>query len=183
MITFVDNQKYKGLDLSLEYLFDANVWISLNGPFVNPTSNRTILYSGIMKSIMVQGGQIFSDITIISEFINRYARLEFELAIKKGFSGNFKAFRKSPLWTRVAEDIRDEVKSIINIVEIASYTPVKSELTAICDKMAGGGADFNDEIIIEVCVKNGFVLVTHDADFATAKNFDIISGNPAYGSV
>jgi predicted nucleic acid-binding protein len=35
--------------------------------------------------------------------------------------------------------------------------------------------DFNDEYIADLCIKNNFILITHDKDFFDTKGLNIIS--------
>jgi predicted nuclease of predicted toxin-antitoxin system len=41
-----------------------------------------------------------------------------------------------------------------------------------------GKSDFNDQVIARLCQKNGFILVTHDADFQSSE-LDILTANPS----
>jgi predicted nucleic acid-binding protein len=181
MHIFID-YGYAGVDLKANYFFDTNIWLSTNGPYINTTSRKAKIYSGFIKAVRSAGGQIFSDITVLSEFINRYARIEFDLASQNGsFQGQFKDFRKSDLWSPVAEDIRSEVSSIMLLSELVSDNgSTKASVGRICDDMISGESDFNDEIILDICRYNGFSLVTHDSDFVKVTDCAVVSGNATY---
>jgi len=61
-----------------ELLVDANVWFFLYGPHP-PGSPKAALYSGALARILAAKSCIYVDVLIISEFVNRYARLKHQI--------------------------------------------------------------------------------------------------------
>jgi len=58
-------------------LFDANIWLYIYGPQGNPADQRTRVYSAALAKILAARSRIVLDVLILSEFINRYARLRY----------------------------------------------------------------------------------------------------------
>ena len=58
---------------------DANFWINVFGPSaaVAHTDRRLQNYSGALRTMLTQKVTMFIDVTIMSEFVNTLARLEF----------------------------------------------------------------------------------------------------------
>lgn len=144
-------------------MLDANIWLILQGPQGNPFDYRTKTYSQALANMIAAKCQIIVDALVVSEFVNAYARLEFNL--KKQPGDDFKRFRNSSEFKPIAIDIANEVKSILKISH-----PIESGFSTLnhnhlADEFSGGDSDFNDLIIAEICRANNYYLVTHDGDF------------------
>ena len=86
-------------------LLDANVWMFVHGPN-RPGDNRVAVYSGALAKILAANSTIHTDVLIISEFINRYARLRHGiLQSTAGAPADFKQFRNSADFKPVAQEI------------------------------------------------------------------------------
>ncbi len=141
---------------------DANIWLYLHGPQQSPAPSYVKTYSDTYKRILSAKSKIYVDALIVSEFINRYARLQHSLiAPTKGF----KEFRDNPFFKIHAQSIADGVKRILkNCTRIESgFAELK--IDAVLDDYAAGSSDFNDQVIAELCKRKGLTLVTHDGDF------------------
>ena len=144
-----------------ELLFDTNVWLFLYGP-QGPKNARAAVYSQALARILAAQSRIYIDVLIVSEFINRYARLEFRLLSK---SDDFKQFRKSAEFKPVARDIAADVKRVLQHctrVESGFESPA---IDALINEYAAGDSDFNDQILTALCKGKGLKLVTDDGDF------------------
>ena len=147
-----------------ELLFDANVWISIHHPRESGGS-RARVYSRALREIRRAGSSLFVDVLVLSEFVNRYARLDHYVARKRGASSDFKSFRDSALFAKTAEGIADACRRILACCA-RTETPFKSlDLDALLAAYEQGGSDFNDSVLAELCRAGGLKLVTHDADF------------------
>ena len=132
------------------------------------------IYSQVFQRILKAGSKIYTDVLVVSEFINRYARIKHELVAP---CSKFKDFRKSLGFKPVAQDIAADVKKILS-----HFFPIESGLTTVemddlLDEYAAGNSDFNDQVITEICKSNGLTLITHDSDF-TNQTIPVLSANP-----
>ena len=86
---------------------DANIWFYLYGP-QKPGNRWVRIYSTVFNGILNAKSQIFIDVLVVSEFINRYARLKWKLA--PPHYASFKHFRNSLHFTPIAQDIAADAK-------------------------------------------------------------------------
>src|SRR5437870_2654808 len=93
--------------------FDANVWLSIYGPQGDPRDPVARTYSAALSRILNGGLNVHVDALVLSEFANRYARLEFELRKQYGVFDKFKPFRDSDDYIDVAAGIADAMRRIL----------------------------------------------------------------------
>ena len=130
-----------------ELFLDANIWLLIYGP-QNPGNARTRVYSSVFRRILEAKSRIYIDVLVASEFINTYARLQWQI---RAPDRRFKAFRNSLDFREVAQEIADNVKRVLShCLWIESYF---GELDAddLINEYAQGGSDFNDQVIRTLC--------------------------------
>lgn len=164
----IQNISHYAFTSSDNLMFDTNVWFFMYAPQKPiPAVNKAInIYSDALKKMRTAGSHIFINPLIISEFVNIYAKRAHELLSKNGKASNdFKAFRNSPKFKPIAQDIAFNVKSILKhcVVVESGFKPFDIKL--LIDDYALGVFDFNDQIIAAMCKEAGITLVTHDIDF------------------
>lgn len=143
-------------------LLDTNVWFFIYGP-QKPGDTRAAVYSEVLAKILAARSKVFIDVLIVSEFINTYARLKWNVMDKP--HGNFKSFRKSRDFKPIAQDISADVKQILkHCLRIESGFDALA-IIDLLDEYALGKADFNDQVIATLCREKGLILVTDDGDF------------------
>ena len=157
--------------------FDTNVWLNIYGPQGAPDDPVVRTYSTALSRILKAESNIHVDVLVLSEFANRYARLEFDIRNVDHLYWNFKAFRKSQDFIGVAQAIADALRRILKIA-----IPIESgfshvNLLGLINQLETDPCDFNDLVITALCVSNNFLLVTHDSDFAS-ENVSILTANP-----
>ena len=146
-------------------LLDANVWFFVYGPH-RPGSKKAATYSAAFAKILKAKCPIYIDVLIVSEFINRYARLKHNI-LPRGPSipSNFKQFRRSAAFKSIACDIAADTRRILeHCIRIESGFDVL-DINALVDEYEKGDSDFNDQVLAELCKSRGLKLVTDDADF------------------
>lgn len=162
MIHKAENVENYNFESSDKLLLDANIWLFIYGP-QEPNDQRVAVYSAALAKMLAAKCQIYIDVLILSEFINRYARLKQNLI--SGSSKNFKQFRKSQEFKVVATEISDIVKRILNSSLRIESGLEEIEINNLIDEYGNGGFDFNDQMLLSLCKKKGFKLVTDDGDF------------------
>ena len=105
----VSNYDFKPED---KLLLDTNIWLFVYGP---PQSDhkKVRIYSQALKDILTAQSYIYIDVLIISEFINRYARMKRKI-LALGDS-RFKDFRKSLGFKQVAQAIAADLKCMLKL--------------------------------------------------------------------
>ena len=157
-----------------DHLFlDANIRLYLYGPQQPPAPRYVKTYSNAYKRILSAKSKIFVDALIVSEFINRYARLQQNLVAP---GRRFKQFRNSPSFKSVAQDIAYSVDRILKHCSRIESGFAKLNMKDLLNNFAAGDSDFNDQVIAELCKRKGLTLVTHDGDF-NAPGISVLTAN------
>ena len=152
---------------------DANVWMCLYGP-QRQRRAKVQIYSQAFKDILNAKCQIYIDVLIVSELINSWARL-MQKVVAQNIT-QFKAFRNSPRFKSVAQNIAADAKQVMS-----HCSPIESgfgtlAIDDLLNNYAAGNSDFNDQVITELCKSNELTLITHDADFST-QGISILTAN------
>lgn len=154
--------------------FDANVLLYLFGSTSSTWANT---YSSVFSQCLKMGNILCVDVFVLSEFINRFLRIEYENYLKtKGLNNQqvkFKNFRSQPEGAQASKDVETIVKGrILNKFALVGKLFDVEDVNAISLVYC----DFNDELIVQTCRQHQCVLVTNDADFSGA-NIDILTAN------
>jgi predicted nucleic acid-binding protein len=156
---------------------DANVWLFLHPPAGGQSSGWAVDYSDIYKRLLEAKAQPVTDALVLSEYLNRYFRLEYDGGWRQQYR-DFKAFRKSSYFKGLAEDAIAEVRQITKKALIED-TPLKSlNFDDILTETESGTLDFNDAILVESCRHHGWKLLTNDEDCAVG-GIEVITALPA----
>ena len=145
---------------------DANIWLYLFGP-QQPGAYWVNVYSKVFSDILKAKSQIYTDVLVVSEFINRYARVKWRIVAPQ--LNTFKDFRDSPDFKPVAKDIAADIKHVLRHCTRIESTFATLDTNDLLNDYATGDFDFNDQVITELCKINGFTLITNDSDFKTQK--------------
>ena len=152
---------------------DANIWLYLYGP-PKPRSHWVPIYSSVFNHILRAKSRIHIDVLVVSEFINAYARLEWQF-VARHFN-SFKNFRSSSYFKPAAEDIAADVELVLSYCSKIESSFIALPMNALLADYATGNLDFNDQVITEICKSNGFTLITNDGDFKT-QEIPILTAN------
>jgi predicted nucleic acid-binding protein len=152
---------------------DANIWLYLDGPQKSKSHWRTT-YSKVFSRILNACSQIYIDVLIVSEFINRYTRVRWGV-VAPGLN-SFKDFRNSPDFKPIAKDITADVKRILKHCSPIESGFAAMEIDDLLDAYALGNSDFNDQVITELCKTNGLTLITNDSDFRS-REIPVLTAN------
>ncbi|MCY4071998.1 MAG: PIN domain-containing protein [Chloroflexi bacterium] len=156
-----------------DLFLDANIWLFLYGPHQPRPPSYIRTYSNAYRRILSAQSRIYVDVLIVSEFINRYARLQQNLFAP---GSNFKQFRNSLSFKSVAQDIAFNVDRILKHSSRIESGFAALDMSDLLNDFAAGAADFNDQVIAELCKSNGLTLVTHDGDF-NAPGLSVLTAN------
>ena len=169
-VTSVNNYEFTSKD---QLFLDANIWLYIYGP-QEPDDKKVAIYSRTLHRILAAQSRIYIDLLVVSEFINTYARMKWRLvtpAIKQ-----FKDFRNGLDFKPVARDIADDVRRVMTHCSRIEDDFMTLQLDSLCNAYAAGDSDFNDQVIIEVCKREGLTLITHDRDFR-GRRIPILTAN------
>lgn len=166
----ITNYVFKASD---ELLLDANVWLFVFGP-QKPGDRRAAIYSQAFTNILAAQSRVYIDVLVVSEFINTYARLKYNILANK--PADFKQFRQSQDFKPVASDIAADMKRILqHCTRIANGFETLA-IESLLTKYAVGDSDFNDQLLTNLCIQRGLKLVTDDGDFKK-RGVSVITAN------
>ncbi len=159
-------------------ILDTNVWFCLYYSF-DPAPDWVVKrYSAAYKRMLTVGVNLFVNLQIISEFINRYARLEHMRLRPSETARQYKAFRDSADFLPVAQDIAIATREILQQCQRIDDGFAACNVDAMINDFETGATDFNDQIIVNICQAGGYRLVTNDRDFKCyIPIIDILSAN------
>jgi len=156
-----------------ELFVDTNVWLFIYGP-QKPRDTRVAAYSHALARILAAQSRIYIDVLIVSEFINTYARLKWNVLGKP--HTDFKRFRKSAEFKPIAQDIAADVKRVLKQCDRLENGFELLDIDGLIGEYAAGDSDFNDQVIAALCKRKGLKLVTDDGDFG-AHGVPVVTAN------
>lgn len=163
---------------SNKVFFDTNIVLSLFTPLV--LKNNANEYSRLFGDCLKNSIEMYIDTHVLSEFINKYIRYEYQIYLKinniSPLELKFKSYRSLPEGVKAMELVESIVKNrLLKRFLLARKAFVNGDIAAL----SFSGADFNDLIILEICKENALALVTDDSDFLNAE-IAIISEKAIY---
>lgn len=168
-------------DKNASYFVDANIWLYVFGP-MGPGDWRSRTYSNAWKRLRASGANVFIDVLVASEIMNRWVRIEYVRLGGEGKFGLFKDFRSTLEFRSVASEITAALRSIFKYTKRTGTPFANINLEVTLNDFAAGTMDFVDSLICETCRSKPFILITHDGDMK-ADGFDVVTGNKRLRSV
>ena len=167
-------ERYNGSNLDLirekTIFFDANILIYLFWPV--PGRKEPELYASIFSKLLSNNQTFVTSPVVLSEVINRILRIDWDNLTKKKVV--FKTFRDSEEGQEAQSDLNEIIKGKIlpnfKIVDTIYDNEKVKELLSV------DSIDFNDKMIVNQCLENDYILLTHDKDFKDS-TVDILSMN------
>lgn len=156
------------------FLFDANVWLSISGPFQDHVPQRASAYSAFYKRILAAGGSVVLPKVVLSEFVNRAVHMQAKLA--KFEKGPGVKIHDAPTYDDWIKEACDLTFHIVNDNTRVPDGFDNLDISACIGRAEAGGIEFNDVMIAEVCRRDGYILVTDDADYS-GYDVDIVTFN------
>jgi len=147
-----------------DIFLDANVWLYIYGP-VPPRDWRAEVYSAAFRKMRETRSKIHVEVLVLSEFINKYARVLYDQLPESKKPRAFKEWRKHPDFKNVAEEIASQARRIVGKAVRCESGFEAADMDALLTDYSRGDSDFNDQMIAEFCKRRNLTLVTHDSDF------------------
>jgi len=162
------------IDKKDKVFIDTNILIFLFSPdFVSSREYQVEKYSKILELLIVNNNELYINSLVISEFINRCLRIDFEKNFQdNNRTKNFKRdYRNSDSYVKTLQIIKKEIKKFLklNVKQIHDSfdkIDILEELEHL-DKL-----DFNDLMIVKSIETYGLKLLSDDGDFRDIVNID-----------
>lgn len=149
-----------------KFLFDTNIWMYLHCSIGNYKPDLVEDFSDFYSKVKDNNNQIYTTSMLMSEFLNTYSRLEFNITKKSdGKLRDFKKdFRNNPTYKEVFKHIKlvAEKKILNNSLKLNDSFDEFDNKFYFSNQIVG---DFNDEYYSFLAEKYGLIIVTNDKDF------------------
>jgi len=146
-----------------QILVDANIWLYLCPPAAQPRPSWAVSYTNAFSRLLKAKAVPMVDALALSEFLNRYVRIEYD-ASWKGTYPKFKAFRQSSDSAQVLSAAVAEINLILQAATSCDSLLAATNISDVLSAVEAGTIDLNDGLLIENCRINGWKLMTNDAD-------------------
>ena len=147
-----------------QILVDTNIWLYLFPAPGNPQQFIAGQYSTAFSRLVSAKAQPVLDPMVLSEYLNRYCRIEWEGNFKAKYQ-TFKKFRQSADFHSVVSSAHVFASKILSFCQIHSVSADELDLKQALTDFASGHVDFNDALLVDLCKKRNLKLMTNDADF------------------
>ena len=153
---------------------DANFWLYLLGPGAVPDNEFTVTYSAVLSQLLAANAELFLDVLVLSEFVNRFVATEHKRLLKKT---DRKEWRDSPAFVPVAKRIETQVRQIFSVAKPLDHPFAVWDLSSLFSAYSAGARDVNDQLLTETCRHHQLSFLTHDGDF-TEGGIVVYTANP-----
>ena len=150
-----------------KFFFDANIWMYLFCPIGNYRKDIVAKYDGFLKKAIQSKSLIFISSLVLSEFVNAYARVEFNI-LKKKYPVKYKDFKKDFRKTEKYKKLAKEIKTVVKAKILKLSKKINDKFKDInLDKVFENieEADFNDNYYKVLLSGGNIKIVTDDYDF------------------
>ena len=149
------------------YFFDANIWLYFYCPIGNYNKNTISKYDGFLKRVLSNNTTIYISSLIVSEIINRWLRLDFN--ILKRSDNRMVDFKQNYRGSENYLNTVHNITTVFNDQLLKISTPLndRAEKISMPDVLCGlAKTDFNDSYYHQLARLNNLIIVTNDSDFS-----------------
>lgn len=155
-----------------KFFFDTNIWMYMHCSIGSYNEKIVQEYSEFYQKVKTSNNPILTSTLLLSEFINAYSRLEFNIIKKRDGLRDFKRdFRDKEKY----QDIFENINLLTKRKLLSGTTRIQDMFESFEEEAFFGNShtyDFNDEYYCYLAEKKGFKIVTNDSDFLKS-NYDI----------
>jgi predicted nucleic acid-binding protein len=169
----IDITQYSPKSLDI-FFFDNSVWMYLFCPLGSYNSHKQKYYSSFLQRIKTSKSTIFISSLVLSEFANRYLRMDFE-RWKIETNNPTAVYKRDFIGIERYNDTIEEIKRNINQIMLfcdKSHDNFNAiELNSVFQHLSI--IDFNDSYYIELAKLGHWKIVTDDKDFIKCPGHDL----------
>ena len=157
-------------------LLDTNVWLYICPAPSDTSKVHTAGYVAAFKKMLSAGCCLAMDAIILSEYLNRYCRIEWN-ALHKQTYRDFKAFRNTGAFQAIAQKAATFARSMLKLCTCHDHPFATTDIARVLADFEAGSNDFNDGLLVETCRHYNWKLVTNDSDCVHG-GIDVLTTNP-----
>lgn len=157
-------------------LLDTNVWLYLFPAPSDRPSSFARSYSAAFKRMLTEKTLLALDALVLSEYLNRYCRIEWA-ALYKAKHPDFKKFRQSSDFASISMGAAVFSQKILQFCSRHDHPFASCNVTQVIADFESGTQDLNDGLLVETCRHYGWKFVTNDGD-VTIGGIEVLTTNP-----
>lgn len=157
-------------------LLDANVWLYLFPAPSDKSLQFARKYTEAFKQILAAKAPLVLDVLVLSEYANRYCRIEWEARYKATYP-SFKKFRQSSDFASIGQAAAFFVREILRLCSRHDHLFRSADISQVLADFESGTADLNDGLLADACRQRTWKVVTDDGDF-TNGGIEVLTNNP-----
>lgn len=169
----VDKLKDHNVSPLNSYLFDTNVWLYIYGPMAGSEKKKQSQYASLLRDIVDRKAGLFITSMVLSEYINRVLRIEFEQWKRRNnlYGADYKQdYRPTEDFQEALDDVKAQVKEILhNVTQKRPDDFNNIDIDGIINSMSNS-ADFNDVYLVRCCECGNMCFVSDDKDIANIQS-------------
>lgn len=169
----VDKLKEHNVSPLNSYLFDTNVWLYIYGPLAGSEKRKQSQYASLLRDIVDRKAGLFITSMVLSEYINRVLRIEFEQWKKHNglYNADYKRdYRTTEDFQDALADVKAQVKDILyNVTQKRPDDFNNIDIDGIVNSMSNS-ADFNDVYLVRCCERGNMCFVSDDKDIVNIQS-------------
>ena len=155
------------------FFFDNNIWMFLFCPLASYQEKKQKYYSSFLQEINTSQSTIFICSLVLSEFANRYLRMDYEQWKEENqkYDIDFKQFIGTPRYKETVIEVQASINKIMKFCEKSSDNFNAIDINNVTKHLTE--IDFNDSYYIELAKKGNWKIVTDDRDFVRYTDHDV----------
>ena len=169
----VDKLKEHNVSPLNSYLFDTNVWLYIYGPLAGSEKRKQSQYASLLRDIVDRKAGLFITSMVLSEYINRVLRIEFEQWKKHNglYNADYKRdYRTTEDFQDALADVKAQVMDILyNVTQKRPDDFNNIDIDGIVNSMSNS-ADFNDVYLVRCCERGNMCFVSDDKDIVNIQS-------------
>lgn len=158
------------------FFFDNNIWMYLLCPLGNFNEKKQKAYSKFLNYIQQRKNHIYVNALVLSEFSNRYIKLDYDIIRKSpekaGLFNDYKRdFVGSKEYQSSVASIKIQLRNILKISQRCNDEFNSLNIDNILDVFTGIG--FNDSYYAHYAKYKNLIIISDDSDFLKGKIPDL----------
>lgn len=151
------------------FFFDNNIWMYIFCPLANfQKEKKQRVYSSFFSHLLSRNLHIYTNALVLSEFANRYLRLDFDLVRKDPkadlrYSDFKRDFVGSDRYNATVADVKKYMLQIVNVCQRCSDEFNSINISDVFSLFCNIG--FNDSYYINLASTKKWKIVSDDSDF------------------
>lgn len=148
------------------FFFDNNIWMYIFCPIANVHKSKQIVYSRFFENVLNRKNHIYTNALILSEFSNRYLKLDYNLCNDSGKPRSFNSFKRdyvgSDQFKLTVSEIKGYLNGILKVSQKCGDEFNHLDINKVFNLFEKIG--FNDSYYLHLSELKKWIIVSDDSD-------------------